>query len=116
MKSKINIIDVSFERSTINKDTVEKELNDVWHELNRIQKQRDNDLNVLQDTINQSQCKDNEYQKVLKDIKRLGQSLEEIENVMVKEVCQRSGYSVASFAELKGSMLNQNKIDNLGKL
>ena len=51
--------------------------------------------------------------KVLKDIKHLGQSLEEIENVMVKEVCSRSGYSINSFAELKSSIIDnkQEKYD-----
>ena len=87
----------------------QNQLNEVWSELERLQNQRDQDLKGFKSTANQlyeahqAEFKENEYKKVLKDIRRLGQSLEEIENIMVKEVCSRSG-NTNSIIELKQSM------------
>ena len=49
------------DKSQIDKSLVNKEINDIWHELGRLQKQRDEDILNIQDITNQSQFKDNEY-------------------------------------------------------
>lgn len=89
---------------------------ELWQELERIQKQRDEDMLGLQNTINQlfesnqTKIKESEYKRVLNDIKRLGKSLEEIENVIIKEACNKSG-SIYSIADFKKSVLS-NRAEN----
>ena len=100
-------------------DLSQKDTKEIWNELSRLQQQRDNDIQDFQDTANQlyeatnTKLNNEEYKKVLVDIKRLGQSLEEIENVMVRDACSKSG-SVNSFIDLKRSMFS-NRDENIGK-
>ena len=103
-------------KSSRNSDPPQNDLKELWKEIGRLQQQRDNDIQDFQEAANQLyeanqfKFKEEEYKKVLTDIKRLGQSLEEIENVMVKEACSKSG-SINSFIDLKRSMFS-NRDDN----
>lgn len=66
---------------------------------------------TLQSTLDQvykennKVIKEHEYKNILKDIKNLGTSLEEIENVMMKEICSRSG-TLNSQVDFKRSILS----------
>ena len=94
-------------------DQIQSQLNEIWSEVERLQNQRNDDVNQFKNTADQlyeahqAKFRENEYKKVLKDIKKLGQSLEEIENIMVKEVCSKSGGS-NSIIELKQSLISNN--------